>query len=489
MLSAAYEVLCLFIIYAFLGWCTEVAFQAVCRGEFINRGFLNGPVCPIYGFGVLLVVWLLTPFVENALLLFLGSTLLTSALEFLTGFVLEKLFHDKWWDYSGEPFNLKGYVCLRFSLAWGLACVFVMKVVHPVIVHLVHWLPMMLGMIVLTAAYALLVADAIVTILATVKLKKRLELMEDISKKLHDASDAIGKPIAENAMEAKERLEERKTEADQLRGKLAALAKDKNRVQKRLLNSFPRLQQGRYQEHVEHMKQHWADQVSAAKESAKNLAAKANSLDTLSSLKENAPLLLYRNTFAIIVDLLDARDPYTAQHSKRVAALARRFCGVLMLPPLQTELIEMTAEVHDIGKIGVRDATLTKAEKLNAEEWTEIKQHPVIGADILDRADKLDKVALGVLHHHERWDGGGYPSGLSGEDIPMVSRIIAICDSTDAMLSQRLYRPALTQDACREELLMNKGCMYDPHLVELFVAHWDDIVKPIYQKIAESALA
>ena len=94
----------IFLIYGFLGWCTEVIFAGVNSGKFVNRGFLNGPICPIYGFGVLTAAKLLQPFDENLLLLFIGSVLITTLLEYLTGFLLEKLFHQKWWDYSALPF-------------------------------------------------------------------------------------------------------------------------------------------------------------------------------------------------------------------------------------------------------------------------------------------------------------------------------------------------------------------------------------------------
>ena len=106
-----YRLLWIFFIYAFLGWCTEVSYAALVTGTFVNRGFLNGPVCPIYGFGVVIVLTCLTPLAGSLPLLFLGSVVLTSALEWLTGFALEKLFHQRWWDYSDEPFNLSGYIC------------------------------------------------------------------------------------------------------------------------------------------------------------------------------------------------------------------------------------------------------------------------------------------------------------------------------------------------------------------------------------------
>ena len=135
------ETLWLFLIYAFLGWCTEVAFAAVTRGKFVNRGMANGPICPIYGFGVLAVLFCRQPFRGNFFLLFLGSVVVTSLLELVTGWALEKFFHDKWWDYSNEPFNIKGYICLEFSIIWGLACVLVVDVIHPMIRKLVDLIP------------------------------------------------------------------------------------------------------------------------------------------------------------------------------------------------------------------------------------------------------------------------------------------------------------------------------------------------------------
>ena len=105
-----YEYVFYFVIYAFLGWCTEVVYKAVTVGQFVNRGFLNGPVCPIYGFGMVFVIWALTPVTDNAFFLFVGGFVITTLLEWVTGFVLEKLFHAKWWDSSSEPCNIGGYV-------------------------------------------------------------------------------------------------------------------------------------------------------------------------------------------------------------------------------------------------------------------------------------------------------------------------------------------------------------------------------------------
>ena len=219
-------------------------------------------------------------------------------------------------------------------------------------------------------------------------------------------------------------------------------------------------------------------------------------IDDYKSVLENVSLLFYRNTFAAIIAVLEARDAYTAHHSERVAIMASRLCTVLKLPPLKTEMIEMTAAVHDIGKAGISDATLNKPGKLTDEEWQEIKKHTTIGAEIINKAGqtpitteaiasklpegRLAHIAEGVEAHHERWDGKGYPKGLAGKDIPFVSRIIALCDSVDAMRSRRVYRDPLSVSICCEELSKGRGTMYDPELTDIFLKNWDFIVGDLY---------
>ena len=112
MPQTIYEVLWIFIVYAVIGWCSEVAYAALDTGKFVNRGFLNGPYCPIYGFGISLVIVVLTPLKENLLILYIGSVILTSVIEYITGYLLEKVFHNKWWDYSNKKWNMDGYICL-----------------------------------------------------------------------------------------------------------------------------------------------------------------------------------------------------------------------------------------------------------------------------------------------------------------------------------------------------------------------------------------
>lgn len=203
-----YDVVWIFIIYAFIGWCSEVAYAALERGIFVNRGFLNGPYCPIYGVGVLIVVVVLTPLKDNLLLLYAGSFLLTSVLEFITGYVMEKAFHNKWWDYSDKPFNIMGYVCLKFSILWGLACSFIMLVIHPIIFGFIRMIPHILGVVLIVIIMVCFAVDLFVTVSTIIKFNKRLKLMNEIAAKLKVVSNEIGENVYENVMNALEKKEE-----------------------------------------------------------------------------------------------------------------------------------------------------------------------------------------------------------------------------------------------------------------------------------------
>lgn len=203
-----YELVWIFIIYAFFGWCTEVSYAALDTGKFVNRGFLNGPYCPIYGCGIVIVVTILTPLKENLLLLFVGLVLLTTTLEFLTGYILEKAFHNKWWDYSDKPFNVKGYICLKFSILWGLACTFVMEILHPVIYKLITWIPFLPGVILLIILMGIFAVDCCITVSTILKFNRHLKIMEDLAASIHRLSDEIGENIYENVSDILERSEQ-----------------------------------------------------------------------------------------------------------------------------------------------------------------------------------------------------------------------------------------------------------------------------------------
>lgn len=203
-----YRLLWYFFIYSFLGWCGEVCFAAARLRKFVNRGFLNGPICPIYGVGMTVVALVLGPVQDHLVLLFICSVLLTSALEWLTGFVLEHLFHQRWWNYNDRPLNLGGYICLEFSLLWGVACLVVMKVIHPLTAELVSLIPHGVGVVLLTLFMVVLVVDVSATVAAMVGLHQRLRQLDELAARIHAASDELGLNISDRMISSTERFQD-----------------------------------------------------------------------------------------------------------------------------------------------------------------------------------------------------------------------------------------------------------------------------------------
>lgn len=278
-----YRLLLYFFLYSFLGWCTEVAYATVKERRFVNRGFLGGPWCPIYGVGVSAVVTLLDGFQDSLLLLYLSSFVLVTLIEGMTGFIMDKIFHHKWWDYTGLPFNIGGYVCLPFSIAWGAACLVIVKGVHPVIERLVGLLPEAAGLALICVLTAGLAADLAVTTAGILKLNRRLDMLERIGAELREISDRMGANIHENVMdameraevlenmaqarkerldaisgEAKERLdllaEETRERYDMLRQRYAELTGATLQASRRLVRAFPRMESRRHKELLEELK-------------------------------------------------------------------------------------------------------------------------------------------------------------------------------------------------------------------------------------------
>ena len=176
-----------------------------------------------------------------------------------------------------------------------------------------------------------------------------------------------------------------------------------------------------------------------------------------------------------MVSAIDAKDPYTCGHSERVALVGKRLGEELGLDARQCERLYLTGLLHDVGKIGVSDAVLRKPGKLSEEEFAEIQRHPDQGWSILQELDQLDYVFPGVLHHHESFNGRGYPDGLAGEQIPFVARILAVADSYDAMSSDRPYRKGMPQERVEEILKAGAGSQWDPNVVDAFFRVLGDV--------------
>ncbi|MEM9413964.1 MAG: HD-GYP domain-containing protein [Planctomycetota bacterium] len=195
----------------------------------------------------------------------------------------------------------------------------------------------------------------------------------------------------------------------------------------------------------------------------------------------NEQQMMFIGTLEAVSTALDAKDPYTYGHSDRVAHLAVELARAIGLEEQEVERLRIAGLVHDVGKIGVPESVLCKTGKLTDEEYEQIKLHPRIGYNILKGIPQMEDVLDGVLYHHERWDGRGYPDRIAGENIPLYGRILAVADTFDAMSSTRSYRQAMPRDKVLAEIVRCAGSQFDPRLTGPFVAldftKFDELVR------------
>lgn len=274
-----------FYAYAFLGWCSEVAFAAIRKGQFVNRGFLNGPVCPVYGVGLVTVIWILAPVQDQLWLLYLGAVVLTTAIELVTGFAMEQLFHQRWWDYSRVPLNLGGYVCLPFSLIWGVACVAIVRRLHPLVQAGVGLIPPLFGPLLLGLLSATLILDVSVTVAKVIKLDQKLKQIDELAAALRLPSNELGMLVSGSVLAMKaeseltgdflqqkgeQTLDALHTADDKARAELKArYAEAVHRLgleDRRLLRAFPRLRSLRHPAALEAVR----ERLSRIRDSRKN---------------------------------------------------------------------------------------------------------------------------------------------------------------------------------------------------------------------------
>lgn len=182
----------------------------------------------------------------------------------------------------------------------------------------------------------------------------------------------------------------------------------------------------------------------------------------------------YMETIEILRFTVEAKDAYTRGHSDRVSAYSVLIGEALGLSEDDLKILKIGGLFHDIGKIGIPDSILLKTDKLDDEEYSEIKNHPAIGAHILSNATIFKDIIPIVKHHHERFDGHGYPGKLKGEEIPYLARIATVADSFDAMTSKRSYRDSLPIDVVKEEIKKNSGTQFDPEIAEVFLKILDE---------------
>ncbi len=259
-----------FWIYSFFGWAVESVFCSVNEHKLINRGFLSGPICPIYGFGALIVVLCLTPFLAHPLFLFIDAVVLTSILEYFTSYLMEKLFHARWWDYSQHHFNLNGRICLATSLSFGGLSLFVMYLLHPGIVRLIGILSPTGQAVTAVLFSAVFLVDFSTTIRGMVSFQRKLERLAELSAQIKERLDAIH---WKNELPIRERLEQYFQEKREEHAEITADAKESIRaladrlsvvnlrpgfIQRRLKRAFPHLTFHRNLEQARSLKE-WLD--------------------------------------------------------------------------------------------------------------------------------------------------------------------------------------------------------------------------------------
>ena len=283
-----YHVLAYFLIYSCLGWCVEVVYAAATTGELVNRGFLNGPVCPIYGFGMVIVLFALTPLQHSVLLLYIGGVILPSALELVGGWALYKLYRTRWWDYSDRPFNIGGYICLEFSLLWGVGTLVMMRAIHPAIAGLVELVPPLVGLVLMCVLYAVYAADVVATAIAASGLANTLDTMEQLADSIHAVSDAMTQLLGTTTLNADQKLDEQR-----LQLKLAAAEARDAAPEKRTLRETMTAVRAKADEAMDAAKHaseigklNAAEAAKAAQLAAKGTAERAAELLRLEQLAE-----------------------------------------------------------------------------------------------------------------------------------------------------------------------------------------------------------
>jgi putative nucleotidyltransferase with HDIG domain len=204
-----------------------------------------------------------------------------------------------------------------------------------------------------------------------------------------------------------------------------------------------------------------------------SLAEQISMVITNSELYSNLKNFLF-NVIKTLVHAIEAKDSYTRGHSERVNTLVITIAEAMDLSPVDQEALSRAAILHDIGKIGISEKILNKPGKLTQEEFLRIQEHPEKGYTILKPIEQLNESLSAIRHHHERYDGTGYPSGLKGEEIPLYARIIALADTYDAMTSARSYRPNISYEDAVAEIVSVQGTQLDPELVQIFLKCLND---------------
>ena len=229
-----------FFIYAIVGWILEVSYNGIRQGKYINCGVLNGPWCPIYGFAAVSILLSLNALNNDSkIFMFFASMAIASILELITGFILEKVFHKKWWDYTDKNFNIGGYICAEYSLIWGALCFILYEAIHPMIQNFIKAMPLKVVVFVNVFVAILFVIDAIATFNTIVGINRKFKQIEKSSEKLGEVTDEIGEKIADRGIEASKKSSVKRKEFDQRSAEFKKIFENKS--ERRILKAFPNL--------------------------------------------------------------------------------------------------------------------------------------------------------------------------------------------------------------------------------------------------------
>lgn len=247
-----------FFIYSFLGWVSESIYCSIGNKKIINRGFLNGPICPIYGIGAMALIALLRNKPQDLVSLFLCGIVLTSILEYMSGYILEKIFHTKWWDYSTKRFNIKGRVCLKNSIIFGFMSIILMKVIRPITIEIVENIPVKTLLSLDIVILGWFVVDIIITLMALDKLNSKLDRVEEIFLDLKSINISLDKHSDEDLLSKifKYRDEDSYMQyrIDEIIEKLEGVRSKATQI-KRIINAFPNMDKKQKHEQLEYLKE------------------------------------------------------------------------------------------------------------------------------------------------------------------------------------------------------------------------------------------
>ena len=185
----------MFFMYSFIGWVVEVIYHGVTEGRFINRGFLAGPMCPVYGLGFYAAIWLFEPFIDNFFVIFFGTAAAATTVELIAGVTLFHAFHMRWWDYSDYKMNLRGYICMRFFIYWGIACSLGLYVIHPIVMWLIRHIKFQVQVGLVSFFTIILIIDLVTTIATIIGFQKKVWAFAKITSGVKIVSDKLGEQI------------------------------------------------------------------------------------------------------------------------------------------------------------------------------------------------------------------------------------------------------------------------------------------------------